>query len=294
MKSLTDAIRDGIATVKPSSIRIVDSHELESFEDFPKMIDFIQEKFAKYKDIDGTERYAKMVYRGHGDVGWNLTTTLERFSPEVTTWSRYSKIVHTIAPEVRAYSQKNFEILPYHEMLKGGLNRGYFRLPMYEYMIYLRHHGFPSPLLDWSASPYVAMHFASIQEDSEYSCIYVFIEMPNNSKSRIGLTPQICIHPHYVEAHKRHFLQQCEYSTCTVEDITIENELKDVQFRNHFNAITGSTGEQDIIVSIRFKSELKLEFRKKLALMNINAHSLMLSEDSLMESLADKHILMNN
>src|SRR5579871_975887 len=34
------------------------------------------------------------------------------------------------------------------------------QFPGYDYMAYLRHHGFPSPLLDWTRSPYVAAFFA--------------------------------------------------------------------------------------------------------------------------------------
>jgi len=37
---------------------------------------------------------------------------------------------------------------------------GDFELPAYEFMAYLRHNGFPSPLLDWTRSPYVAAYFA--------------------------------------------------------------------------------------------------------------------------------------
>ena len=44
---------------------------------------------------------------------------------------------------------------------------------IYEYFVYLRHHGFPSPLLDWSASPYVAAFFAFDKMPKEASHIAI-------------------------------------------------------------------------------------------------------------------------
>ena len=52
-------------------------------------------------------------------------------------------------------------------------------------MVYLRHHGFPSPLIDWSYSPYVAAFFA-FRDDSagkpEKRSIYAYCESPEGVK----------------------------------------------------------------------------------------------------------------
>ena len=49
-------------------------------------------------------------------------------------------------------------------------------------MAYLRHHGFPSPLLDWSRSAYVAAYFAfnkAVEASNGRVSIYVFSAIRN-------------------------------------------------------------------------------------------------------------------
>jgi len=48
--------------------------------------------------------------------------------------------------------------------------------PAYSYLAHLRHNGFPSPLLDWTQSPYVAAYFAFARPQGEQVALYVYCE----------------------------------------------------------------------------------------------------------------------
>ena len=112
-------------------------------------------------------------FRGHSDSRWQLRTTLDRRGGEGTIVLDYYHIVSRIRPQVESFTGRTFELPPYGELMKLlkeyesfslGLTGG--RFPGYSFLIYLRHHGFPSPLLDWTRSPYIAAYFAFAPEQS--------------------------------------------------------------------------------------------------------------------------------
>jgi hypothetical protein len=85
------------------------------------------------------------------------------------------------------------------------------------YLAHLRHCGFPSPLLDWSKSPYVAAYFAfaRAKHDGDVA-IFAYRERANSAGFKISGsdTPQIVSFGPIVKTHKRHFRQQSRYTAC--------------------------------------------------------------------------------
>jgi FRG domain len=115
-------------------------------------------------------------YRGHRDAGWKLETTLERFRGERTSVDQYNDYLRRILPAVQSYTGNKWEFKPFRSF---DNRENDLSLPNYEFMVYLRHNGFPSPLLDWSLSPYVALFFAYNENDGEKdAAVYVYAEEP--------------------------------------------------------------------------------------------------------------------
>jgi hypothetical protein len=149
------------------------------------------------------------LFRGQADHHWPLVTTLERFSNKPWSVKSYYKLILSVLPAVNSLTQRAWFIDPNLEV-----NESYHGPPPgYEFMIYLRHHGFPSPLLDWTRSPYVAAFFA-FERGPDSTCeavaVYAFLEHVGHGKIWSGDDARIIGLGPYAITHERHY-PLCQY-----------------------------------------------------------------------------------
>ena len=87
-----------------------------------------------------------------------------------------------------------------------------------------------------------------------------------------------------IKTHKRHFLQQAQYTYCKKP---VGDEYV---YCNHEEAFNRDDPEQDILKKFIIPKTERSKVLKKLNMMNINAYSLFGSEESLLETLAYQEI----
>lgn len=193
-----------------------------------------------------------------------------------------------VKPGIEAYTERTFHFNFLNEKAPGcafPLSQVNFLAGQYEFMVYLRHHGFPTPLLDWSRSLYVALFFACAgQEHTEDSALYMYVENLGFGKNRCVGAPEIATMGQYVSAHKRHFTQQSEYTACIAK---IEEKWC---FCDHDSAIGADSDMFDRLDKILIPAERRSIFLRKLDAMNINAFSLFGTEESLMQTFAFREL----
>jgi hypothetical protein len=158
---------------------------------------------------------ANLLFRGQSDSEWKLTTTLERRTTQSFSFLDYYRSALRIQVEIETESGIKWRLPSFNRIsswVKCYDQTHYSSILAYEYLAHLRHNGFPSPLLDWSRSPFVAAYFAFCGAKADNVAIYIYLESPHGTKVGGDGVPAIRRLGPYVGTHKRHFRQQSTYT----------------------------------------------------------------------------------
>lgn len=97
-------------------------------------------------DVETGRRRDGGVYRGAADAGWPLLTSLDQLGGLDAPFSKSDLEEHILRNFIR-YSRPYLTAAPVND---------------WELLVLAQHHGLPTRLLDWSYSPLVAAHFATV------------------------------------------------------------------------------------------------------------------------------------
>ena len=272
---MSDILNDNLGTDEPTSRTTV--RQLSTWEDFEQLVTQFEDPERKTWD--------EIWFRGQADAQWPLHTTLERRSRKIRAVAAYLNVIAEIKPAIETFTGSEFHMPSRMDVEATCREYDRFEWVLREsiiYMAHLRHGGFPSPLLDWTRSPYVAAYFAfsRARHDGDVA-IHAYRERPANMKIGSSDASQIISFGPLIRTHRRHFRQQSRY--------TVRARFHQGQW--FFVPHDGVFGirdhlQQDMLWKITIPTSERRKVLEYFDKFNLNEFTLFDSEEGLLEMLA--------
>lgn len=236
-----------------------------------------------------------LLFRGLANSRYRIQTTLERRGfPDMPVLDYY-RILGKAKYEIQTRTGRVCELPPFPVLQKlfaeydeASRDLTFGTIPGFEYMTYVRHCGFPTPILDWTRSPYIAAMFAFDPfEDprTPMRSIYAW-DSPDLSSGGTD-EPELKRTGHYVLSHLRHFAQQSDYTIC----MRFSTEDQTWRFASQTAAPSMKADEPGQTL---FRFDIPSSERKTvtsfLDQFNLNPFSLYGSDESLMQTIAIREL----
>ena len=296
--------------------------DLKTWEDFKAKIDKINRKISSYGKC--SDNYTQR-FRGQANAEWNLEPSLYRelkandlpteisirdyyrfsFIPSLQQLNEPLKLNIKSCDFIKRIDQDDYwkdRLKKFTENISKNIN---YDLPYFKEMTILRHYDLISPLLDWTASPYIAAYFA-------------FSPTPSNPKNKVAIFycqhtsgsghsfssdyPKI-INKEYNITHERHIRQQSSF-TYSIKLKDYPNMQKSVgpsqtmvfcshekAFENRFTATENN--EYDQLKKYTLPASERIKALKDLKTMNLLDFSLFDTKEAMVKSVSNSVFLEN-
>jgi hypothetical protein len=194
--------------------------DLNSWEEFKDCLEEINEETQQLEANPNKTTVTEVLYRGQSNHKWDLSSTLQRRNRNMTLYEYLTILINikSNVEQISGISWPTFSNINNYQLMSVY----HFSIDLPEdtlgYMYFLRQHGFPSPLLDWTSCPSIASYFAfeSIDSNVDRVAIYSFRE-----KTGVGIDSKCTtepimdsLGPDVQKTSIRHSKQKAQYTIC--------------------------------------------------------------------------------